>query len=122
MERRDASSSKPTRWEDPRDLFFGLNDLAERVRSLGKDEESQWPVIQSHIDGLIDVLNSFRRPARSREAVTGGSYQSVLLAIEALRIARRAATDHSPGTTADAVQQASFIMRGGEAWLMAAGA
>lgn len=114
MGQSDASLTKSAGWDDPRDLFYGLNDLALRVRSLHKEEtETQWPEIQGYIDSVIDLLDSFRRPARAQEAVTGSSYQCVLLALEAMRIARRSAAERSLRSTADAVQQASLIMRSG---------
>lgn len=120
----NVNVSKSGGWEDPRDLFYGLNDLALRVRTLRKEEtEAHWPEIQGYIDNLIDLLDSFRRPALTQEAVTGSSYQCVLLALEAMRIARRSAAEHSLRSTADAVQQASLIMRSGTAaFALSAGA
>jgi hypothetical protein len=93
-------------FEDPRDLFFGMNDLAERVRSLRQEESvACLPEIQKHIEGLIETLDSFG------ESVNGTTYQSVVLAREALRIAHRSAAEYSLRSTAEAVQLASVIMR-----------
>lgn len=99
--------------EDPRDLYFGLNDLAERLRSLRHEElDACWPEIQKHIEGLIETLDSFGQPQIAQQSLTGSTYQSVVLALESLHIAHRSAAEYMLPSTAAAVQQASLIMRG----------
>jgi hypothetical protein len=99
-------------FEDPSELFFGLNDLARRLRSMRPEElDVCWPEIQKHIEGLIETLDSFGRPLRGQRSLTGNTYQNVVLALESLRAAHRSATEYSLRTTVEAVQQASLIMR-----------
>jgi len=100
-------------FRDPRDLCFGLNDFAERLRSLRPEElDAGWTEVQKHIEEFIETLDSFDRPVKTQQSLTGGTYQSVVLALEALRVAYRSAAEHSLRSTAEAVRQASSIMRG----------
>ena len=100
-------------FSDPRELCFGLNDLAERLRSLRTEElDACWPEVQKHIEELIETLDSFGRPVKTQQSLTGSTYQSVVLALQALRVAHRSAAEPSLRSTTDAVRQASSIMRG----------
>jgi hypothetical protein len=101
-------------FRDPRELLFGLNDLAERLRSLRQEDlHACWPEIQKHIEDLIETLDSFDQSFKAQRPLTGSTYQSVVLALDALRTARRSASEYSLAVTAEAVRRASLIMRGG---------
>ena len=98
---------------DPGDLFFGLNDLAARVRALGSEPEREWNKIASYINGNIEYLSSLaNRKKRSTEPLTGGLEQGIMVALHALKMARRAAEQRAVESTADAVQQASRAIGG----------
>src|SRR5580658_6658268 len=98
-------------FRDPRELCFGLNDFAERLRSLRPEElDTCWAEVQKHIEEFIEALSPFDRPVK-QQSLTGSTYQSVVLALAALRMARRSAAEHSLRSTAEAVRQASWIMR-----------
>jgi hypothetical protein len=100
-------------FRDPRELCFGLNDFAERLRSLRPEElDTCWAEVQKHIEEFIETLGSFDRPVKTQQSLTGGTYQSVVLALQALRMAHRSAAEHSLRSTSEAVRQASSIMRG----------
>jgi hypothetical protein len=99
--------------ENPGDLFFGLNDLAKRLRSLRREEaDSCWPQIRDHIDGLLQSLDAFGQPLQTPAPHDVDAYQRLVLAIEALHAARHSADECSLAPTAEAVLQASMIVRG----------
>jgi|SRR5580700_5041890 hypothetical protein len=99
-------------FRDPRELCFGLNDFAERLRSLRPEElDACWPEVQKHIEEFIEALDPFDRPVKTQQSLTSSTYQSVVLTLAALRMARRSAAEHSLRSTAEAVRQASWIMR-----------
>jgi|SRR5271165_5002851 len=97
---------------DPRDLFFGLNDLAARVRTLSPNAEREWTAIASYINGNIDYLTSLASGKKQpSEPLTGGMEQGVIVALHALKLARRAAEKRAIDSTAEAVEQASRAIR-----------
>jgi hypothetical protein len=108
----EAPSNKEL--EDPADLFFGLNDLATRVRTLKQDELAEWANISAHIDGYLDHLSRLTAGTIPlKKPLTGGMDQKILIAIHALQAARRAAKKRETDPTADALYRASRAIGGG---------
>ncbi len=98
---------------DPGDLFFGLHDLAARIRTLSPDEQLEWVAIGSYINAYIEYLSSLASGReQTEEPLSGGMEQGVIVAIHALEMARRSAEKRSAVATADAVHQASRAIRG----------
>src|SRR5271154_4295435 len=94
--------------KDPADLFFGLHDLAERVRTLGPGEHREWTRIISYINSYIEYLSSLTSDSeRPERPLTGGREQRIMIALHALEAARRSAERRATNSTADAVEQAS---------------
>ncbi|MGA7409146.1 MAG: hypothetical protein WBW33_01605 [Bryobacteraceae bacterium] len=93
---------------DPADLFFGLHDLAARIRTLSPDEHAEWIAIVSYINAYIEYLSSLTtRREPTERPLSGGMEQGVIVAIHALETARRCAEKRAVDSTADAVRQAS---------------
>lgn len=93
---------------DPGDLFFGLHDLAARIRTLRADEQREWDAIAAHIDAYIDYLTSLAaRREQTEKPLSGGMEQGVVVALHSLEMARRSAKKRASEATADAVHQAS---------------
>ena len=98
---------------DPGDLFFGLHDLAVRIRTLRPDERLEWPTIVSYISAYIEYLSSLASGREQTETpLSGGMEQGVIIALHSLEMARRSAEKRSAVATADAVHQASRAIRG----------
>jgi hypothetical protein len=101
---------------DPEDLFFGLNDLAARVRTLGPEEQREWTSIASYINDYIDCLSSMvSSKGRLRKPLTGGMEQGITIALHALEMARHSAEKRAIDSTAEAVEHASRAVRGASA-------
>src|SRR5271163_5287459 len=97
---------------DPGDLFFGLNDLAVRVWTLGPEAEREWATIASFINGNIEYLSALTSgKEQPKEPLTGGMEQGIIVALHALKMARRAAEKRAIEATARAVEQASRAIR-----------
>ena len=97
---------------DPGDLFFGLHDLATRVRTLRPEEELEWVTIVSYISAYIEhlsLLTSTRE--QSARPLSGGMEQGVIVALHSLEIARRSAEKRATDSTADAIEHASRAIR-----------
>ncbi len=98
---------------DPGDLFFGLHDLAVRIRTLRPDEQLEWDTIVAYIKAYIEYLSSLTSGrGQTDRPLSGSMEQGVIVAIHALETARRSAERRAVSTTADAVHQASRIIRG----------
>lgn len=97
---------------DPGDLFFGLHDLAARIRSLSPDEHAEWATIVSYINAYIESLSSLTtRREPTEKPLSGGMEQGVIVAVHALETARRSAENRAVESTADAVKHASRAIR-----------
>ncbi len=98
---------------DPGDLFFGLHDLAVRIRTLSPDEQLEWDTIVSYINGYIEYLSSLTSgQVQTDKPLSGGMEQGVIVAVHSLEKARRSAKKRVVDSTADAVDQASRAIRG----------
>jgi len=97
---------------DPGDLFFGLHDLATRVRSLHPAEELEWASIVSYLAAYIKYMSSLCSAREvSATPLSGGMQQGVIVALHALEIAARSARKRNADSTADAIDQASRAIR-----------
>jgi hypothetical protein len=98
---------------DPGDLFFGLHDLAVRIRTLSPDEHLEWDTIVSYVNAYIGYLSSLTSVrGQTDRPLSGGMEQGVIVAIHWLETARRSAEKRAADLTADAVHLASRAMRG----------